>query len=117
MTDDDKPSAQAVFGALNGTNLLLTVWCQVCDQRIGVVLKTDYGPLWFGFLHNPDNSRFRQSMGVSSEKGKNGIPMWVEDWRTYYSGECRCRRNSADGHIVWRALQARKRKVAVPAQS
>ena len=114
----DRPSANDAFGELNGTRLLLTAWCRGCSERIGVVMQTTHGPLWFGFLHNPENSQMRQSFGIGREdKGHNGIPIWFDRGRPNYIGECRCPRNSAPGEPLWAAFDAGRKKVDVGPQS
>lgn len=107
-------------GLLSAESMRLTVFCDVCATRLGQVHRTQHGHLWLGFLGSNRNGRavrrsvFRRS-GQDSD-GRVMIAQWVEDWRTYYICDCKCRRNSVDGPTIHAALLAGQRKVDAPAQ-
>jgi hypothetical protein len=89
----------------------MTVRCRACRTRLGLVVAHEHGPLWIGELKNRHSKRVRTTTGAPAT---NLMPMWVDDRRGAYYCECRCRRNHAQGPLVWSAWQAGQKGVDVP---
>jgi hypothetical protein len=107
-------------GSLSRETQLLVAHCATCATRLGFVFDTDHGPLWVGFLGSRrDNRQTRKDVferaGHESD-GRVTVAQWVDRARAWYMCDCKCRRNSADGPIINRAVLARRRNVRVPAQ-
>lgn len=119
-----RPDATVVAWEMwNGPHELhprLIVNCGKCGTGLGVVVDTDHGPLWLGWL-GASRSRRRFRTRVLEKAGHrttggNIVPMWVDEWRSWFICECPCPRNSADGRTIHAALRAGRRRVKVPPQ-
>jgi hypothetical protein len=89
----------------------MTVRCSGCRTRVGTVVAHEHGPLWIGELKNRPARRVRARRGAPRV---NLMPMWLDTWRAAYYCECGCRRNHAQGQLVWSAWQSRRQDVVVP---
>ena len=76
-----------------------TLQCSKCRHRIGVVVETEHGHLWLGFLGDRRRRKVRRDMGVSAT-GENVVPIWIEARRPFYIGECDCPRNAVESRYV-----------------
>jgi hypothetical protein len=122
MTSSRPPASEVARRALMQTKddieqlIKLKVVCRECGTRVGIVISTEHGLLWLGWLGANKARRGLRQRLVGAEYGRGALPYWVESWRGYYGCECECRRNAVDGPPVWAALQAGTTRITVAAQ-